>query len=379
MKVGFVNFSQFVGGAEREILDNATAMQADHGISVVALIDVRNRDFSALLAAAGIAVIAADFDFHRIDKRSTKTPSNLWRVFAQARTLKMLQARHNIDLLITYSFHSGIVGALARLLGMRAKLVVGQVTRRDLTRGGLIEHLPFLAADAVTYNSQSLRRSYESMARRYAKPERIVYSYVKQPASRCRATARKELRTQLGLAPDTRIVGFFGHVFEPKRVPDLIEAVALLNASPDANYFLLVVGAAAAPTPYEAQVRALADAKCAGRNHFCGFVNEPFSLMAACDVIVLPSVEPFGRVLVEAMYLGVPFVGTDQAGPREIMDLADARCGRLVPPARPDLIAEAIRHLVQQPPAEPPRVPYPLTREGIIGGAIQFYRQVLAS
>jgi glycosyltransferase involved in cell wall biosynthesis len=378
VKIGLVNVSQFVGGAERELADQAVAMREDHGISVLAIIDSKNAGLAALLRGCGVQTEAADFQFERDQGATTSSIGNVWRLLQQARKLRAIQRRNALDVLVTYSFHSGIVGAIARLTGMKAKLIVGQLTRRDLTRGGLMEHLQFLGADAVTYNSNALRHSYANVARFYSRPEKVVYSYVKRPVLDGKCNERTRLMAEFGLPADTIVVGYCGHIFKYKRVADVVEAVGLLNATAPGKFFLMVIGGSATPAEYETDVRALAAARCAGRHHFFPFVSDPFSLMAACDVLVQPSVlEPFGRVLIEAMYLGVPFVATDAAGPKEILSQSDPRCGKLVPPARPDAIAEAIRAITNDRRLEHPPVPHALSREGIIGGAVQFYREVV--
>jgi len=240
-----------------------------------------------------------------------------------------------------------------------------------------MEQLQFLAADAVTYNSNAMRESFASVARRYGRPEKVVYSYVKRPQPQDERNERERLFAEHGLAPDTKIIGYCGRIFESKRVTDVVEAVALLNATRQGRFFLVVIGASSTPSEYETRVRALAETKCPGRHRFFAFSSNPFPLLAACDVVVQPSIEPFGRVLVEAMYLGVPFVATNLGGPKEIVGFADPRCGKLVPLMRPDLIAAAVNELTNNRPAEPPPVPHPLTREGIVGGAVQFYQDVL--
>ncbi len=377
MKIGFVIVSDFVGGAEREILDYASALKNDGGIGVVVIIDSANTEFATLLEANGIPIERSDFQLQRNRGVAGRGLGNLWRVYQQARTLQAIERRHALDLVITYSFHSGVIGAVARLLGMRAKLVLGEVTQRELTRGGAVEHLQFFAADGVTYNSNALRAAYAPIASRYGRPEAVVYSYVKKPALSSKRGARDRLVAEQRWPADAVIIGFFGRLFEYKRVADVIEAAGRLHASAPGRFFLVVTGSAPQPTPYEMRMKALAESRCPGSYCFLPFTNDPFPLMAACDVIVIPSIEPFGRVVVEAMYLGVPFVATDAGGPKEIMAYGDPRCGRLVPPMRPDLIADAIVEIINGRTADRPPVPHVLTREGIIAHAVQFYRQLL--
>lgn len=54
---------------------------------------------------------------------------------------------------------------------------------------------------------------------------------------------------------------------------------------------------------------------------FFGYLDNPYYYMKNCDLFVCPSrAEGFGLVLVEAMFLSLPVMSTDCAGPREILD-----------------------------------------------------------
>jgi len=88
-----------------------------------------------------------------------------------------------------------------------------------------------------------------------------------------------------------------------------------------------------------------------------GFVDDPLTVLAAADALVLPSVfreqleidgetidvrcsEGLPRSILEAMSLGVPVVGTDIVGVREQVD--DGITGHVVPAADPEALAVAL-------------------------------------
>lgn len=67
------------------------------------------------------------------------------------------------------------------------------------------------------------------------------------------------------------------------------------------------------------------------------------------DIFCAPSIgfESFGIVLLEAMAAGLPIVASNIAGYRTL--LTDGQEGLLIPPGQPDLLAAALRQLLDQP------------------------------
>lgn len=62
-------------------------------------------------------------------------------------------------------------------------------------------------------------------------------------------------------------------------------------------------------------------------------------LQAATAMVLASSAEGLPMAIVEALAMGVPVIATEIAG---IPELLDESCGRVVPPARPDLLADAM-------------------------------------
>ena len=77
---------------------------------------------------------------------------------------------------------------------------------------------------------------------------------------------------------------------------------------------------------------------------FTGFVDEPRCLMQACDVLVLTTIEEtFGLVLIEAMSVGTPVVGSNRGGVPEIID--DKHTGLLFESCDSQSLFEALEYL----------------------------------
>lgn len=81
---------------------------------------------------------------------------------------------------------------------------------------------------------------------------------------------------------------------------------------------------------------------------FLGRRRDIASLMAAADILVLPSIrEAFGLVLLEAAAVELPAIATNVGGIPEIIE--HGKTGLLVPPANPEEIAKAIEGYLKNP------------------------------
>ncbi|MCK4402039.1 glycosyltransferase family 4 protein, partial [bacterium] len=78
---------------------------------------------------------------------------------------------------------------------------------------------------------------------------------------------------------------------------------------------------------------------------FLGYRKDIANVISMCDIIVQPSLfEGLPRVLVEAMYLGKPVVGTDVDGIREIIEHEET--GLLIPSKDAKSLANAVMQLL---------------------------------
>jgi glycosyltransferase involved in cell wall biosynthesis len=86
-----------------------------------------------------------------------------------------------------------------------------------------------------------------------------------------------------------------------------------------------------------------------GKVIFTGSRNDVPHILQSFDILVLPSSkEPFGRVVMEAMAMGVAVVATDSGGPGEIIE--DGVCGIIIPPDDAFAIVQAVLELLRDAP-----------------------------
>jgi glycosyltransferase involved in cell wall biosynthesis len=119
------------------------------------------------------------------------------------------------------------------------------------------------------------------------------------PAARARA------RAQLGIAPETFVIGTLGRLDANKRIGMVIDAVAPLLGE---RCLLLIVGRG---EELDALKATAAGAGVADRVIFAGFQADTVAMLSAFDVYVMASVqETFGLAALEAMASGLPVLYT---------------------------------------------------------------------
>ena len=134
-------------------------------------------------------------------------------------------------------------------------------------------------------------------------------------------------------------VGFMGALTKHKGPQLLIEAIPrVLTELPDTVF--IFIGRSKQEFVEQLQTRAEI-LGVASNVVFTGALEFGARYLKILDLFVLPSLkEPLGRVTAEAMYAGLPVVGTNTGGTPEIVE--HGRTGRLVPPGRPELLAREI-------------------------------------
>lgn len=126
-------------------------------------------------------------------------------------------------------------------------------------------------------------------------------------------SARRELRSSIGIGEGAPLVAFVGNGFGRKGLRFLIEAWP--NVGRGAH--LLVVGADQNLRWYQREAIRLG---VGARIHFHGAVPDVARVFHGVDAFALPSLfEPFGNVVMEALASGVPVLSSAQSGASELL------------------------------------------------------------
>jgi glycosyltransferase involved in cell wall biosynthesis len=153
-----------------------------------------------------------------------------------------------------------------------------------------------------------------------------------------------DLRAELRLAPQTRIIGYLGRLVKQKGLPDLIAAVAQLRTK-HSDFCVAIVGDGPMSDEIQQQINR---AGLQDHFHFLGWRSDVGSVLREFDLLAMPSLwEAFGLAAVEAMAACKPVVATQVQGLQEVVE--HDVTGLLVPPGAPDCLAAALGRLLDSP------------------------------
>lgn len=233
--------------------------------------------------------------------------------------------RHGVDVMLSTPQKDLRLGGLAgRVAGV--PVVAMGVTRPST--GGIDSRLWRWVPDHIVANSLHTRRCFLEL--QGIEPEDVSLIYNGRDLE---PFARSD-PANLGVAPHGVVVTFVGRIDPEKGIRHLIDAWPRIRAEV-AKVRLVIAGSGGLEE--RLRNRTADDASVS----WLGFRNDVPAILAASDVVVVPSTEEsFGLVALEAMASGVPVVGTRAGGLPEVV--RHGQEGLLVPPCDPRALAEAV-------------------------------------
>jgi glycosyltransferase involved in cell wall biosynthesis len=300
-----------IGGAERCLTELALRVDRQRFRPVVYCLGHRPaRDEASCLpelAAAGVEV-------HCLGAR------RIWQFPIVVGRLKRLLAAQNPQVVQTLLFHANIVGRIAaRRAGVKTVVSGIRVAECGSKWHLWVDRLTQRWVDRYACVSQSVAGF--SAARGGLSPQKLVV--IPNGIDLARYPARHPVDpATLGIRSGRRIITFVGRLEPQKGTGWLIDAApAWLAKLPDCD--LLLVGKGPQQHQLEAACRA---AGIAGRVHFSGWRADVPEILAASELLILPSAwEGMPNVVLEAMASRRPVVAAEVEGVRELLGQAAPR------------------------------------------------------
>ncbi len=303
----FLNHTQHYNGHVNVAVDLACVQsRMGHSVSIVS----GGGDFDALFAAYSVKHIV-------IDQKRTLT-----NIIRATNKLRSTISSFSPDVIHTHMMAStGLAFILRRF--MKFKLVT--TVHNDFERTAVIMGL----GDRVIAVSQAVADSMERRGIPRSKLRVVLNGTIGSP--------RLSAATPPAKIFNRPAITFVGGLHPRKGVDDLIRAFKTVCARVPAAFLYLIGGG-----PYRQAYEELAAQTGFGeRIHFCGCQSDPRPSLLGSDLFVLAShAEPAGLVLTEAREAGCAIIATSVGGIPEMLDGGNA--GVLIPPRRPDLLANAI-------------------------------------
>jgi L-malate glycosyltransferase len=345
LRVLYVNQTAQVSGAERSLLTLIAGLEGE----VDPVVACPEGELSAEVRALGIEPIPirgtqASFRLHPLH-----TSRGLLEMAQCSLQIRRIVKRVAPDLVHANTTRAALLALLAR--NRSGPQTVAHI--RDLAPAGrladLVLSLVAHRADAIVANSAYVADRFGEARGRV----RVIHNPIDLERFDPSKADGRTVRAELGISEDTVVLTVVAHISPIKGQDEAIMVLADLIAA-GRGVVLLLVGsvkfASAGARPdnlaFGERLPALAsELGVAERVRFLGERTDVPNLLAATDVLLMPFWrEPFGRVAVEAMAMGVPVVASEVGGPAEIVR-TDVD-GILLPPRAPKVWSRTLGRLL---------------------------------
>jgi glycosyltransferase involved in cell wall biosynthesis len=272
---------------------------------------------------------------------------------AVLRLLKLLH-KHKPHILHCWMYHANLLGILGGKLASVAHIIwsircsdVDFTRYRQLTWPA-VQATAWLSGfpDAIVYNSMAGAVAHSRIG--YSeKKVHFVPNGITLETFHPDPNARRSVREELNVSPDTVLVGLVARFDPMKDHSTFLRAAKLLKESSSPVHFVLI---GADVTWHNASLHEMVfESGLEQQIHLLGSREDIHRLTAALDISTSSSAfgEGFSNALGEAMASGVPCVATD-VGDAAII-LGDT--GKIVPPRDPRALAKALAEMIDLPAA----------------------------
>ena len=324
--------TNFVGGPEKQILNHALSVDRDR-FEVMLGSYSEGKPENPLLKEAK----ARNLPIFQVDSKSSFNPGQIFQ-------LRRFMKTQGINLLCTHGYKSNFIGLWAARGSKIPQIAfVRGWTGEDwkVKIYDWLDRLWIRWADRIVCVSEAKMR--ELLKLKVAADELTVI-YNAFSLQNLRVEVNFDLRKKFNLPADSKIIASFGRLSPEKGQRYLVLAAERLIKR-GLNLKVLMFGDGKEKSALQSLIDEL---RITREVLLPGFVNNPLDYMRQADLIVNPSLtEGLPNVILEALALKKPVVATSVGGTPEIIE--DARTGFLVPPRKPEALADKIQFALENP------------------------------
>jgi glycosyltransferase involved in cell wall biosynthesis len=292
--------------------------------------------------------VARELDVPSLHLRALQRELSFRNDSAATAALRRLLRTRRPDVLHTHTSKAGTTGRVAAMLSGSARpravvhtyhghVLSGYFSPRRERFYRLVERALAPTADALVAVSTEVRDELVSFGVAPSSKFTVIpYGFDLDRRIDTSAPTRAAKRDEIGVAPDTFVIGWAGRMTAIKRPEDLVQVLALVD---DAVLVLAGDGELRGDIELLAQRLGVAD-----RVRPLGYVEDMGSWYAAFDVFLLTSANEGAPVVaIEALAGGIPVVATAAGGTVNVVD--DGETGLLAPIGDVGALADHVRRL----------------------------------
>ena len=286
----------------------------------------------------------ADVVYIPVRDMPTDGSSGFWKLFRRVSS-ELVKGKY--DLVHSHGFISGMCSAIPAFFRRTPHLMTSHETLNDkqfvglkgriqlfgmLLLFGLIDKVHSVSRDA----SDNLLKYFPALAKKEGKCIVIPNGI---EVERFLEAEPRDLRVELGLGGDVFLIGFFGRFMAPKGFRYLVDAIDILRKVSDLPKKPLVLTFGDGGFIRE-EKQVIRERGMEEYFHFLPFAPNVAGTLKGLDVVAMPSLsEACGLLAMEAMVCGVPLIGSDCIGLREVLQGTPAI---VVPKADAAALAQAL-------------------------------------
>lgn len=351
IRVLLAGHTSVVSGAEMVTLELARDLLPEGFEAVIAC---PPGPFADAAEAVGVEVRSLPGTSGSLKLHPLHTPRAVFDLLRMGVALRALARDLGAGLLHAVSLRAGIGAALARRLG-GPPVVLAQHDELPASRiSRVLRATVDPSASAIIANSAYTRDSLD--AGDFRSPMTVVHPAVDLERFDPDLVDREDARASLGANPGDLVLGVVGQITPWKGQALAVKALAQVRARhPDTR--LVIAGEArftSSATRYdnrgylEGLESLVSELGLQDAVDFVGHSDDVPALMRALDVLLVPSWhEPFGRVVIEGMAMGLAVLATSKGGPAET--IAEGQDGLLLSPDDEGAWAKALCELLESP------------------------------
>jgi len=304
-----------------------------------------NAELSAILPADRILLYESLYIFTRNSFKLRFIGSTLVRFFDNLLTIRKIIRKYDIRIIHT---NSGVVPAPALAAKISGRKHIWHIREWF---GDFKKFWPIYSAYMTRFSDRVVCVS-KTMAAQFQDHQNVmtIYNGFEIPQSRANISIPEALQQSLKQAD--LVLGCTSRIRLIRKGQEyLIEAIGIITQRTGKNIQAVLIGDYVPGYEWQKQTITALIKKyhLEDRIHFLGHLPDPLPFYKLFDVFVLPSgePEPFGGVIMEAMSLGLPIIGSNAGGTTE--QIANAQNGYLFENKNAEDLADKIGLFLNDP------------------------------